>query len=80
MAGQYVQVFIPVTEWMSPAYSIGNAPREEVGIELQIRKVKAGRFFMWGFGKMKVGDVIKVHENASGLIRSADDRTLWTIN
>ncbi|MGA9844688.1 MAG: FAD-binding oxidoreductase [Nitrososphaeraceae archaeon] len=60
MPGQYVEVWIPDSQWMSRAYSIGNSPHEDGGIELQIRKVEGGRFSAWAFEKMKLGDVVSV--------------------
>lgn len=60
MPGQYVEVWIPNTNWLSRAYSIGNSPREDGNIELQIRKVDGGRFSAWAFDKMKVGDIVSV--------------------
>lgn len=58
--GQYVEVQIPDSDWMSRAYSIGNSPREDGSIELQIHRVQGGRFSSWAFEKMKSGDVISV--------------------
>jgi CDP-4-dehydro-6-deoxyglucose reductase len=58
--GQYVEVQIPDSDWMSRAYSIGNSPREDGSIELQIHRVEGGRFSSWAFEKMKSGDVISV--------------------
>lgn len=60
MPGQYVEIWIPNSEWMSRAYSIGNAPLEDGSIEIQIRKVEGGRFSTWAFEKMKVGDLLSV--------------------
>jgi CDP-4-dehydro-6-deoxyglucose reductase len=57
--GQYVEVWLPSSVWLSRAYSIGNAPRPDGGIELQIRKVEEGRFTTWVFEKAKAGDVVR---------------------
>ena len=58
--GQYVEVWVPDTEWLSRAYSIGNSPREDGSIEIQIRRVDGGRFSTWAFDKMKTGDMLSV--------------------
>lgn len=58
--GQYVEVWIPDTEWLSRAYSIGNSPREDGSIDLQIRRQEGGRFTTWAFDKMKIGAEISV--------------------
>lgn len=57
--GQYLEIWQPTSSWLSRAYSIGNAPRPDGEIELQIRKVDDGRFTSWVFEKAKVGDVVK---------------------
>jgi CDP-4-dehydro-6-deoxyglucose reductase, E3 len=57
---QYVEVWIPDTEWLSHAYSIGNSPSEDGSIDLQIRRQKGGRFTTSAFYKMKIGDEISV--------------------
>ncbi|MCP9443609.1 MAG: FAD-binding oxidoreductase [Nitrospira sp.] len=56
--GQYLEIWVPGQSWMSRAYSIGNAPREDGGIELHIRRVPGGRVSAWIFDEMKVGDVV----------------------
>lgn len=60
---------------VSRAYSIGNAPREDGGIEIQIRKVEGGRFSNWSFEKMEVGDVIKVRGPLGNFTLSSDRET-----
>jgi CDP-4-dehydro-6-deoxyglucose reductase len=60
MPGQYIEVWIPDTQWISPAYSIGNSPRGDGSIELQIRKADGGRFTTYAFENMKIGDTLKV--------------------
>lgn len=58
--GQYVEVWVPGTEHLSRAYSIGNAPREDGAIELQIRRVAGGRLSEWAFDRMQAGDRVRV--------------------
>lgn len=60
MPGQYVEIFIPNTRWMSRAYSIGNAPQEDGSVEIQIRRVDEGRFSTWAFEIMQRGDLLLV--------------------
>jgi CDP-4-dehydro-6-deoxyglucose reductase len=48
------------TQCISRAYSIGNSPRGDGSIELQIRKADGGRFTAYAFEKMKIGDNLKV--------------------
>lgn len=56
--GQYLELWVPESPWMSRAYSIGNAPREDGRVDLQLRSVKEGRFTSWAFEQMKAGDVV----------------------
>jgi CDP-4-dehydro-6-deoxyglucose reductase len=56
--GQYVELWVPSSSWMSRAYSIANAPRPDDSVELQIRKVDGGRLSAWAFGSVAVGDVV----------------------
>lgn len=56
--GQYLELWVPHASWMSRAYSIANAPRPDDSIELQIRKVEAGRLSTWAFEAVSVGDVV----------------------
>ncbi len=56
--GQYLELWVPDSPWMSRAYSIGNAPSEDGRVELRLRAVKGGRFSSWAFERMKVGDVV----------------------
>jgi CDP-4-dehydro-6-deoxyglucose reductase len=58
--GQYVEVWIPETIWLSRAYSIGNSPREDGSIELQVHRVDGGKFSSWAFEKMKIGDTVSI--------------------
>lgn len=56
--GQYLELWVPESPWMSRAYSIGNAPSEDGRVELRLRWVREGRFTSWAFEQMKVGDVV----------------------
>ena len=57
--GQYLEVWVPERNWMSRAYSIGNAPREDGRVELQVRRAPGGRFTTWAFEGLAVGQVLK---------------------
>jgi CDP-4-dehydro-6-deoxyglucose reductase len=75
--GQYLEIWVPGTEWMSRAYSIGNAPRPEGEVELQIRKMEGGRLSQWAFGTAKVGDVVTARGPLGAFtMRSGPDRPL----
>ena len=75
--GQYVEVWIPDTEYLSRAYSISNAPREDGSIDLQIRQVEGGRLSDWAFNRMKFGDSVRVRGPlGSFTMRSPVDRRL----
>ncbi len=56
--GQYLEVQVPGSPWLARAYSIGNAPRPDDSIELQIRRVSHGRFSNWAFTDARVGDLV----------------------
>jgi CDP-4-dehydro-6-deoxyglucose reductase len=58
MPGQYLELLPPESGWLSRAYSIGNAPREDGLAELQIRRVAGGRMTEWLFDHLQVGDVV----------------------
>jgi CDP-4-dehydro-6-deoxyglucose reductase len=60
MPGQYVEVWATNRPWVARAYSIGNAPRDDGSIELQLRRVADGRMTKWLFDELKLGDVISV--------------------
>jgi CDP-4-dehydro-6-deoxyglucose reductase len=69
--GQYLELRVPESPWMSRAYSIGNAPHEGGAVELQLRRVEGGRFSTWAFEKMHVGDVVTARGPLGGFrIRS----------
>jgi CDP-4-dehydro-6-deoxyglucose reductase len=57
-AGDYLEIWVPGTKWLSRAYSIGNAPRTDGSLEIQLHRVPGGRFSTWAFEQAKVGDVI----------------------
>lgn len=57
-AGDYLEIWVPGTKWLSRAYSIGNAPRVDGSLEVQLHRVPGGRFSTWAFEEAKIGDVI----------------------
>jgi CDP-4-dehydro-6-deoxyglucose reductase len=56
--GQYLEVQVPGSSWLARAYSVGNAPRSDDSVELQVRRVEEGRLSGWVFADAKVGDVV----------------------
>ena len=56
--GQYLELWAADHPWMSRAYSIGNAPREDGSVDLLLQHVPEGRFTGWIFREMRVGDVV----------------------
>ena len=75
--GQYVEVMIPQSGFMTRSYSISNAPRADGSIDLQVRRVKDGRLSDWAFNRMQVGDSVTVRGPlGSFTMRSAVDRPL----
>jgi CDP-4-dehydro-6-deoxyglucose reductase len=75
--GQYLEIWVPGTEWMSRAYSIGNAPHEDGSVELHFRKVEGGRMSEWVFGRAAVGDIVTVRGPVGVFtLRSPGDRPL----
>jgi CDP-4-dehydro-6-deoxyglucose reductase len=75
--GQYLEIWVPGTDWMSRAYSIGNAPKPEGEVELQIRRMEGGRLSGWAFGAAKVGDVVTARGPLGAFtMRSGPDRPL----
>lgn len=56
--GQYLEVQVPETSWLARAYSLGNAPRPDGSVELQIRRVEGGRLSGWVFDAAQVGAVL----------------------
>ena len=78
--GQYIEIWIPDTPYLSRAYSIGNAPREDGSVELQIRRVAGGRLSQWAFERMKEGDRARARGPlGSFTMRSPIDRPLLFI-
>lgn len=55
-AGDYLEIWVPGTKWLSRAYSIGNAPRADGSLEVQLHRVIGGRFSSWAFEQAKLGD------------------------
>lgn len=75
--GQYVEVWVPDTSYLSRSYSIGNAPREDGSIDLQIRQVEGGRLSEWAFNRMKQGDRVRARGPLGAFtLRSPVDRAL----
>jgi CDP-4-dehydro-6-deoxyglucose reductase len=58
--GQYVEVLIPGSPFLSRAYSIANTPREDGSIELHLHRIEGGRLSEWAFQRMKEGDRVHV--------------------
>ena len=59
MAGQYLELLPQQSDWLSRAYSIGNAPRDDGSVELQIRRVTGGRMTEWIFDRLQTGDIVQ---------------------
>jgi len=57
--GQYMELWLPDSDFLSRAYSIGSAPRDDGVIELDLRRVEGGRFSEYAFERMQIGDVLK---------------------
>lgn len=57
--GQYLEIWIPGSEYLSRAYSIASAPRDDGSVQVDLRRVPGGRFSDYAFGGMKTGDVLK---------------------
>jgi CDP-4-dehydro-6-deoxyglucose reductase len=75
--GQYIEIQVPGTVWLARAYSIGNAPRDDGSIELQIRRVEHGRLSGWVFETARVGDVLQARGPVGTFtMRSPADRPL----
>lgn len=60
LPGQYVEVLIPGSPYLSRAYSIANSPRGDGSIELHIHRVSGGRLSEWAFTRMKIGQRLQV--------------------
>ena len=58
--GQYVEISIPGSPYLSRAYSIANTPRDDGSIELHLHRVVGGRLSDWAFQQMKEGDRVHV--------------------
>jgi CDP-4-dehydro-6-deoxyglucose reductase len=59
MPGQYLELLPARAAWLARAYSIGNAPREDGSVELQVRRVAGGRMSEVLFQQVQVGDVLQ---------------------
>jgi len=57
--GQYLELWRPQSDLLSRAYSIASAPREDGAVEVNLRRVRGGRFSEYAFERMKVGDVLQ---------------------
>jgi CDP-4-dehydro-6-deoxyglucose reductase len=57
--GQYLEIWIPGNEYLSRAYSIASAPRDDGSVEVDLRRVPGGRFSDYAFGEMKPGDLLR---------------------
>ena len=58
--GQYVEVLIPGSPFLSRAYSIANTPRDDGSIELHMHRIAGGRLSDWAFQRMQEGDRVHV--------------------
>jgi CDP-4-dehydro-6-deoxyglucose reductase len=75
--GQYLELKVPDSSWLARAYSIGNAPRHDGSVELQVRRVNGGRLSGWVFDTAKVGDVLTARGPAGSFtMRSPIDQAL----
>lgn len=54
--GQYIELWQLQSTHLARAYSIVNAPHGDGSITLNIRRVDGGRFTLWAFESMQVGD------------------------
>lgn len=59
MPGQYLEILPPDAGWLARAYSIGNAPRDDGSVELQVRHVSGGRLTEWLFDSLREGDIVR---------------------
>lgn len=57
--GQYLELWIPDSDFLPRAYSIGGAPRDDGSVEVHLRRVAQGRFSEYAFGRMREGDVLQ---------------------
>jgi CDP-4-dehydro-6-deoxyglucose reductase len=74
MPGQYLELFAAGAPWLPRAYSVGNAPRDDGSVELQVRRVDGGRMTEWLFDGLRVGDVVEARGPLGRFaMRSASD-------
>ena len=57
LAGQYLEIIM--RDGKRRAYSMGNAPEDDVHIELHVRNMANGAFTEYVFGKMKERDILR---------------------
>lgn len=75
--GQYVEIFHPDGQFLPRAYSIGNAPKEDGSIELQIRYAQDGRYSNWLLNEVKVGTLMKARgPRGNFTMQSAPEKSL----
>lgn len=75
--GQYVEISLPGSPYLSRAYSIANTPRADGSIELHLHRVAGGRLSAWAFGQMKEGDRVQARGPLGHFtVRSPLDRPL----
>jgi CDP-4-dehydro-6-deoxyglucose reductase len=56
-AGQYIDILLD--DGQRRAFSFANAPQDESGIELHVRRIPGGRYTTHVFEGMRVGDVVR---------------------
>lgn len=79
-AGQYIELWQPDSSQLSRSYSIANSPHGDGSITLHIRRVEGGRFTVWAFSSMKVGDRLQARGPLGNFtMRSAPDVPLLLI-
>jgi len=77
MPGQYLELLPPQSGWLARAYSIGNAPRDDGSVELQIRRVVGGRMTEWLFDHLGIGAQLQARGPAGRFtMRSEPDTPL----
>ncbi len=59
MPGQYLELVAPGASWLPRAYSIGNAPRDDGSVEVQVRRVVGGRMTEWLFEGLHFGSTVE---------------------
>jgi CDP-4-dehydro-6-deoxyglucose reductase len=78
--GQYIELWMPDSRYLSRAYSIANAPRGDGAIDLQIRRVAGGRLSKWAHEGLHEGDLVRARGPLGGFtMRSPLERPLLFI-